>query len=95
MRISGLGRAASGLGAIGAMLTYHFAVHSDTSVEDLGFMGLDGDNAAVDFGEQIIRELLLEDRGRYMGWSMEINEGERFVATIAFDLDTTKDRRSG
>jgi hypothetical protein len=46
------------------MLTYHFAVHSDTSVEDLGFMGLDGDNAAADFGEQIIRELLLEDHGK-------------------------------
>jgi hypothetical protein len=77
------------------MLTYHFAVHSDTSVEDLGFMGLDGDNAAADFGEQIIRELLLEDHGKYKGWSMEINEGERFVATIAFDLDIIKDRRSG
>jgi hypothetical protein len=75
------------------MITYHFAVHSDTNVEDLGFMGLDGDDEAVGFGEQIIRELLIEDPGKYTGWSMEIDEGERFVATIAFDLDTIKGRR--
>jgi hypothetical protein len=75
------------------MLTYHFAVQSDTKVEDLGFMGLDGDNAAAAFGEQIIRELLIEDPGKYTGWSMEIVEGERFVATIAFDLDAIKGGR--
>jgi hypothetical protein len=75
------------------MLTYHFAVHSDTKMEDLGFMRLDGDNAAVAFGEQIIRDLLIEDHGKYTGWSMEINAGERLVATIAFDLDTIKERR--
>jgi hypothetical protein len=89
MRISGLGRAVCG--EDGAMITYHFAVHSKRAgIEDLGFMTLANDSEAITFGEQIIRDLTQRDAMPFADWTMGIIEGKRAVCSIPFDAGRQK-----
>lgn len=67
------------------MLAYHFRVRNDGArVDDLGFMTLVDDGEALDFGQQVIRDLMGGDRN-YSGWIMDITEGERLVGNIPFN----------
>jgi hypothetical protein len=72
------------LGALSPMLAYHFTLRKDGArVDDLGFMALVDDGAALVFGTQVIRDLMRGDRN-YSGWIMDITEGKRLVGNIPF-----------
>jgi hypothetical protein len=70
-----------------SMIGYLFNVHNDTQVEELGSMALDDDAAAIAFGKQVIRDLLDKDEEHCSGWTLEIAEGDRHVASIPFGAD--------
>jgi hypothetical protein len=66
------------------MISYQFNLHNYTRVEELGCMMLVDDDAALAFGKQVIRDLLDNDDEHYIGWTLEITEDERRVASIGF-----------
>jgi hypothetical protein len=69
------------------MRAYSFVVrNSDTTeIEELGGMGLADDGKALTFGKQVIRDLMREGAEQYAGWTMEVAQDERAVASIPFD----------
>jgi hypothetical protein len=69
------------------MRAYSFVVRNSdaTEIEELGGMGLADDGKALTFGKQVIRDLMREGAEQYAGWTMEVAEGERAVASIPFD----------
>jgi hypothetical protein len=69
------------------MPAYSFLVRNNdaTEIEGLGGMTLAGDGEALAFGKQVIRDLLREGTGQYAGWTMNVAEDARAVASIAFD----------
>ena len=68
------------------MLAYSFAVrNSATEIEKLGSMELANDDAALAFGKRMIRDLMREGAKQYAGWTMNVAEDERAVASIRFD----------
>ena len=69
------------------MSGYLFNLHNDAQVEKLGSMALVDDDAALAFGKQVIRDLLDKDKERYSGWTLEITEGDRRVASIGFGAE--------
>jgi hypothetical protein len=74
---------------------YHFTIYDDQSAPDnVGAMALPDDDSAWEFGEAMIRGLLAGDAGKYETWTMEITEGNRIVASIAFNLKDLRDRRT-
>ena len=66
------------------MIAYQFNLHDDTRHEELGSMALVDDDAALAFGRQVIRDLLRKDDEHLHGWTMEITDDERSVASIRF-----------
>jgi hypothetical protein len=76
------------------MPRYSFIIHADGVAPDHAeTMTLPDDAAAWDFGECMIRDLLV-DAGRPDTRLMEIAEGARIIATIAFDLKPLRSSRS-
>jgi hypothetical protein len=69
------------------MIGYQFNLHNDTRVEELGSMALVGDDEALAFGKQVIRDLLDMDGEHYSDWTLEITEGDRRVASIRFGAE--------
>ena len=69
------------------MIGYLFNLHNDTQVEELGSMALVDDAAALAFGKQVIRDLLDKDDEHCGGWTLEIIEGDRRVASIRFGAE--------
>jgi hypothetical protein len=48
-------------------------------------MALADDGKALAFGRQVIRDLMREGAEQYAGWTMNVAEDERAVASIPFD----------
>jgi hypothetical protein len=69
------------------MPAYSFVVRNNdaTEIEGLGGMALADDDMALAFGKQVIRDLMREDAEQYAGWTMNVAEDERAVASIPFD----------
>jgi hypothetical protein len=69
------------------MPAYSFVVssHGATEIEGLGGMALADDGEALAFGKQVIRDLMREGAKQYAGWTMDVAEDERAVASIPFD----------
>jgi hypothetical protein len=68
------------------MLAYSFAVRNGaTEIEKLGRVALANDDAALAFGRLMIRDLMREGAEQYAGWTMDVAEDERAVASIPFD----------
>jgi len=69
------------------MPAYSFVVRNSdaTELEGLGGMALADDGMAVAFGKQVIRDLMREGAEQYAGWTMNVAQDERAVATIPFD----------
>ncbi len=68
------------------MRAYSFAVRNGTTeIEKLGSMALANDDAALAFGEQLIRDLMREGAEQHAGWTMDVKEDERAVGSISFD----------
>lgn len=76
------------------MLTYRFVLRNDGGrrVEGLGSMGLTGDDEALAFGKQVIRDLMLGDQ-RFAGWMMDITSGGRPVGSISLETIQTTSRK--
>jgi hypothetical protein len=69
------------------MPAYSFVVRNSdaTELDGLGGMALADDGMALAFGKQVIRDLMREGAEQYAGWTMNVAEDERAVATIPFD----------
>jgi hypothetical protein len=69
------------------MPAYSFVVRNNdaTELEGLGGMALADDGMALAFGKQVIRDLMREGAEQYAGWTMNVAQDERAVATIPFD----------
>jgi hypothetical protein len=69
------------------MPAYRFVVRNSnaTEIEGLGGMALADDGKALAFGKQVIRDLMREGAEQYAGWTMNVAEDERAVASIPFD----------
>ena len=63
---------------------YHYAVQNGER-EELGHIELADDDAARDFGRQVIRDAMRADAERYAGCTMSITEDERSVGIIPFE----------
>ena len=70
------------------MLVYSFLIRSGDGRdwEILGFTDLPNDCAALAFGNDVIRDMLRDNVDQYVGWTMDIAEGERPLCSIAFPL---------
>ena len=69
------------------MPAYSFVVRNNgaTEIEGLGGMTLADDREAFAFGKQVIRDLMREGAEQYAGWTMNVAEDERAVASIPFN----------
>ena len=69
------------------MRAYSFVVRNNdaTEIERLGGMVLADDGKAAAFGKQVIQDLMREGAEQYAGWTMNVAEDERAVASIPFD----------
>ena len=77
-----------------AMPTYRFTIDGDLSPPEETTATLPDHDAAWDFGETIIRRLLASDRDANESRVMVILEGERVIASIAFNLAALRIPRS-
>lgn len=68
------------------MLVYSFSIRNGdgSDREVLGFIDLLNDDAALAFGNDVIRDMLRDNVDQYAGWMMDIAEGERHVCSVAF-----------
>jgi len=71
-----------------AVLVYSFTIRSGDGGdwEPLGCTDLLNDDAALAFGNDVIRDMLRDNVDQYPGWSMDIAESGRAVCSIAFAL---------
>jgi hypothetical protein len=69
------------------MLAYRFVVRNSdaTEIETLGSMQLANDDEALAFGNQMIRDLMRERAEQYAGWTVDVAEDDRAVASIPFN----------
>jgi hypothetical protein len=65
---------------------YSFSIRDGdgSNREVLGFIDLLNDYAALAFGNDVIRDMLRDNADQYVGWMMDIAEGERDVCSVAF-----------
>ena len=68
------------------MLVYSFSIRNGdgSDREVLGFIDLLNDDAALAFGNDVVRDMLRDTVDQYAGWMMDIAEGERHVCSVAF-----------
>jgi hypothetical protein len=72
------------------MRNFRFSIrdHSGDHRENAGWMALDDDYEATIFGKAVIRDLLHGNAMRYVGWTMDVTDGERSVVNIPLRLPT-------
>ncbi len=58
--------------------------HDGTCLEDNGPLHFETDLAAKDFGESMVRDILVGSEGRYVGWTLEVANGARVVCSLPF-----------
>jgi hypothetical protein len=74
------------------MSYYSFFTYDDASqVDEIGCMSLESDDIALAFGGEIVRDLIRDAPSEHLGWTLEIVDGNRAVATIPFKLDAIRD----
>jgi len=68
------------------VLVYSFSIRNGdgSDREVLGFIDLLNDDAALAFGNDMVRDMLRDNVDQYAGWMMDIAEGERRVCSVAF-----------
>lgn len=78
------------------MPTYRFTVSGGDQQAgvEAKILELPDDNSAWDVGVSLIRELLIPDPEQRDARVMEIAEGQRIVASIAFDLAGLREKRT-
>jgi len=68
------------------MPVYSFSIRNGdgSDREVLSFTDLLNDDAALTFGNDVIRDMLRDNVDQYAGWKMDIAEGGRDVCSVAF-----------
>jgi len=68
------------------VLVYSFSIRSGDSRhrEGLGCIDLLDDYAALAFANDVIGDILRNNADQYIGWTMDIAEGERALGSVAF-----------
>jgi hypothetical protein len=74
------------------MPSYDFFLHSDSEIDDLGYMELADDATALAFGAKVIRDSMEGDADQYAGWTIDIAEGQRTVGSIPFAADACRNQ---
>ncbi len=70
------------------MRAYHFALRNDAGDnEDLGYLALPDDDAALAGGGKVIRDIMSGHTPSYSGSIMEIIEGQRVLGAIPLELE--------
>jgi hypothetical protein len=71
-----------------AVIVYSFSIRNGdgSDREFLGFTDLPNDDAALAFGNDVIRDMLRDNVDQYAGWIMDIAEGDRHVCGVAFPV---------
>ena len=73
------------------MLAYHFCLRNDVGDnEELGYLAMADDDAALDFGRDLIRDITRQHAAAYTGSVMEITEGERAVGSVPLDIEASQ-----
>jgi hypothetical protein len=68
-----------------AMPYYRFVAYtSNSTAEELGSMDLIDDADAHAFGNRLIKDLTETQADFYVGWTLDIAEGERALPSIPF-----------
>src|SRR3981081_2925868 len=68
-----------------AMPYYRFVAYtSNSNAEDLGSMEFRDEVEARAFANQVIRDLIETQAELYLGWTLDIYEGERALPSIPF-----------
>ncbi len=76
------------------MHCYHFALRNDVGDrEDLGYLAMNDDTEALDFGRDIIRDITQNHAPVYAGSVMEITAGRRLVGSIALGFEAKQRRK--
>jgi hypothetical protein len=76
-----------------SMGNYRFITHvSAAKADEIGDLALRDDAIACEFGTNIVRDLLTSAPSEHVGWTLEIREGTRAVATIPFKTDALCDQ---
>ncbi len=75
------------------MPEYRFTIHGDQAPKPIE-VSLPDDTSAWDYAENLMRLLLRRDGARCEGWMMNIAEGSRDVANIAFGLEALQVRKT-
>ena len=71
------------------MPAYHFCLRNDVGDnEELGYFAMADDDAALDFGRDVIRDISRQHAAAYTGSGMEITEGARVVGIVPFGSTT-------
>ena len=78
------------------MLVYSFSIRNGdgSDREVLGFTDLLNDYAALAFGNDVIRDMLRDNVDQYVGWMMDIAEGQRAVCSVAFPFPSRSRMRA-
>ena len=70
------------------MSYYRFITRNSASqANELGGLAFEDDAVACEFGTKIVLDLIEDDPTTHAGWTLEIAEGNRVVASIPFELD--------
>ncbi len=70
------------------MPIYCYALQNDAGPnEHLGFIDIRSDQEAIDFGREVVVDLLHEPDPGHAGASLEITEGTRAVDSVPLALD--------
>jgi hypothetical protein len=67
------------------MFPYQFSIRDGgIELEVLGYDAFDSDAGAIAFGKQVINDLKRNEPEQYFGWTMDIAQDKRTVASIPF-----------
>jgi hypothetical protein len=74
------------LGFCTVVLTYRVTIRSgdDGDREFIGSIDLRNEDAALAFGNDAISDMMCGNSDQYVGWTMDIAEGQRAVCSVAF-----------
>ncbi len=73
------------------MAAYHFALRNPVGdYEDLGYLAMPNDDAALAFGHDVVRDILREHAPAYAGSVMEITQGERTIRSVPLYFETNQ-----
>ena len=73
------------------MAIYRYALHNDVGPDEhLGFINLLNDSDAVDFGSEVLADIIEAPDPAYQTTSLEITEGTRQVLSLPLPVEVRR-----